>query len=294
MRIAYVQMKIEFGDKEANLRHAADLIAACPADLYVLPELCNTGYLFASRRQTQELAELIPQGPTCQFLADLTRRHNCFLVAGMAEKTCQSLFNSAALFGPHGFIDVYRKIHLFDEEKICFDPGDKPWRIHDLGMARIGMMICFDWMFPEAMRTLALAGADIVCHAANLVMPYCQDAMITRCLENGVFAVTANRVGQDSQGEKSLSFTGKSQIVAPRGVLLHRAGEREPVVFAMEIDPALARVKLINARNDLLGDRRPEFYRISTNPDKPAPNVGGCKGVRHFWTMLHKIKRTSQ
>ena len=122
------------------------------------------------------------------------------------------------------------------------------------------MMVCFDWIFPETMRSLAVLGADIVCHPSNLVLSYCQQTMLSRTLENGVFAITANRFGMDKRPHGELKFTGKSQVVAPKGVLLHRAPSQRTQLFVTEIDIAAARNKSITALNDLMGDRRPEFY----------------------------------
>jgi predicted amidohydrolase len=264
MRIAFVQMNIRFGDKQANLAHAAELIAAHPADLYVLPELCTTGYLFTTGEQAREMAEPIPGGVTCQALCSLASGNRCYIVAGMAESADGRIFNSAVLCGPTGFVAIYRKIHLFDEEKEWFSPGDRPFMVHDIGQARLGLMICFDWIFPEAMRSLALQGADIVCHPANLVLPYCQKAMVTRCLENGLFAVTANRIGMEERPDKRLHFTGGSQITAPRGEILLHAPRLGEMVGIVDIDPLTGRDKALNARNDLLKDRRPEYYATTT------------------------------
>ena len=127
------------------------------------------------------------------------------------------------------------------------------------------MMVCFDWVFPEVARVLALQGADIICHPSNLVLGYCQQTMLTRCLENKVYAITANRFGFDRRPHGNLRFTGRSQIVAPGGTLLHRAASQRNDLFVMDIDPALARDKSITARNEVLQDRRPEFYRILTD-----------------------------
>jgi len=260
MRIGFIQMNIRFGDKQANLEKIARILAREDADLFVLPELCTTGYFFASRQQVGEWAESIPGGPTCGILAEVTRRKNCHLAWGMAESADSRIFNSAVLLGPRGHVATYRKVHLFDEEKVWFDAGDGAFAVHDIGLARIGLMICFDWMFPESMRSLALQGAEIVCHPANLVLPYCQKAMVTRCLENGVFAVTANRIGSEDQGGRGLRYTGGSQIIGPRGEVLARASGRSSAVRVVEVDPAAARQKEITRRNHLLRDRRPDLY----------------------------------
>jgi len=124
------------------------------------------------------------------------------------------------------------------------------------------MMICFDWIFPEIARTLALKGADILCHCTNLVLPFCQDAMVTRCIENRVFAVTSNRVGTESRAGQEFTFTGRSQIVAPRGEILVRAEVEGEGVFVVELDHTLARDKEITAANHIVTDRRPELYEL--------------------------------
>jgi predicted amidohydrolase len=122
-------------------------------------------------------------------------------------------------------------------------------------------MICFDWIFPEAARSLALQGADLIAHPSNLVLPYCHAAMATRALENGVFVATANRVGTEDRAGRSLTFTGGSRVIDPRGRVLAAAGTASEETIVVELDPAAARDKTITAHNDRLGDRRPELYR---------------------------------
>ena len=125
---------------------------------------------------------------------------------------------------------------------------------------KIGMMICFDWIFPELTRTLALKGAQIIAHPSNLVMPYCQSAMVTRCLENRVFAITANRVGRETRGDDDFTFTGKSQVTCVNGNILSAAPMGKPCVETIGIDIHHADNKSINPYNDLLKDRREDFY----------------------------------
>jgi predicted amidohydrolase len=127
--------------------------------------------------------------------------------------------------------------------------------------ARIGLMICFDWAMPEVARLLTLAGADIICHPSNLVLGHCQQAMLTRCLENGVYAVTANRCGGERRPHGSVRFTGGSQVAGPRGELIHRAPAQRRELYLVDIDVRRARDKALTPFNDLLADRRPRFYR---------------------------------
>jgi predicted amidohydrolase len=263
MKIGLYQNKPVFGQIEANVKQAVEDLSRIDADLMVLPELFSSGYQFVSRQEVDSLAEEIPFGSTCQVMKDLARQGDMFIVFGMAEKDGGHLYNSAVLMGPDGCVGKYRKTHLFDAEQDLFEPGDTGLKVFDIKMARVGIMICFDWWFPESARTLALLGSDIICHPSNLVLPYCQQAMLTRSLENGVFSVTVNRVGAESRGGKpQLTFTGGSQIVDTSGQMIKKLSRVKPGLEIVEIEPEKARDKKINARNDRFKDRRPEFYEI--------------------------------
>jgi len=185
------------------------------------------------------------------------------LVAGLPERHANRCYNSAVLVGPSGFLGLYRKAHLFYEETLFFTPGDTGFRVWDIGSANIGIMVCFDWFYPEAARTLAVKGADILCHPSNLVLPHCPDAMVTRCLENHVFSVTANRIGFEARGGKDrLTYIGRSEIVTPQGRVLHRAPSDQEELTILDIDPTEARNKSLTPYNDLLRDRQPHLYEI--------------------------------
>ncbi|MFH1351447.1 MAG: nitrilase-related carbon-nitrogen hydrolase [Pseudomonadota bacterium] len=263
MRVGVYQNYPLFGQVDKNVEHVIQGLDGVEADLIVLPELFNTGYQFVSKEEVAGLAEEIPNGPTCQALMDLSCSRRMFLVFGMAEREGTRFYNSAIVAGPDGFMGKYRKTHLFAEEKEFFKPGDSGFEVFDIGKALIGVMICFDWLFPESARILALLGADLICHPANLVLPHCQEAMITRSLENGVFSATANRVGTESRGGKApLTYTGRSQILDNKGTILTRMGERETGVSVVQIEVGKARDKKITPYNDRLADRRPGLYEI--------------------------------
>lgn len=268
MKVAFIQFEPVFGEIGANIQIIDRLVERIDAELIVLPELCTTGYLFTSHREVEALGEEIPAGRTTEALCRLARLKNSYLVAGLIEKCGEKRYNASVLVGPGGYIATYRKIHLFYEETLWFTPGDLAFSVYDIGICRIGMMICFDWIFPEAARILAIRGADLLCHPSNLVLPYCQGAMVTRCLENRVFAVTANRTGTETRGGKKLTFTGKSQITGPDGNIFCRAGERTEETGVVDIDVQQARVKAVNPYNDLIGSRRTDFYRDLIEPPK--------------------------
>ena len=164
-----------------------------------------------------------PKGVFISHLEDICRNKNAYVVSGVAEKKSSKFFNSSVLIGPEGYISTYRKLHLFDREKLFFEPGNKQLEVYDIGKAKVGLMICFDWIFPETTRILALKGAEIICHSANLVLPYSQTAMLARSVENVVYTITANRIGIEKNDEIDLNFTGQSQITSPRMETLAKA-----------------------------------------------------------------------
>jgi predicted amidohydrolase len=261
MKIGVYQSSPLFGEVDHNIEQAIQALAGLEADLMVLPELFNTGYQFISKEEAETLAEEIPSGKTCQAMIDFAREDETFLVFGMAERDGDHIYNGSAVVGPKGFVGKYRKTHLFAEEKHFFDPGDSGFQVFDLGLARIGVMICFDWWFPESARVLALEGADIICHPVNLVLSQCQQAMTTRSLENGVFSATANRIGSEARGGKPpLIFTGRSQILDCWGSVLTQLSEAETGVSVVDIDVSQARNKKVTPKNDRFADRRPDFY----------------------------------
>jgi predicted amidohydrolase len=261
MKAGFIQFSPEFGKIDTNIDKALSMINNTNADLLVLPELFNTGYLFISRNEARKMAEEIPAGKTTQALLSIAHKKKIHIVAGIAESAGKDLYNSAVLISPKGYVATYRKIHLFNEEKLWFQPGNGCFAVYDIGQCKIGIMICFDWFFPESARILALRGADIICHPSNLVLPYCQDAMVTRCLENNIYVITANRTGREERNDKNLSYTGKSQITSPDARILYRADTQNDEIGIVEIDVQMARNKKINDYNDILADRRVEYYQ---------------------------------
>jgi len=263
MQLAIYQFNPVKGQVEANLKKISRALSRHKADLWVLPELCTTGYVFANLDEVRTLAEDVRTGPTAVTLCALTRQYQTAFVLGMAETSDDQIFNSAVVFDRGERCGVYRKVHLFYEEKKWFSPGTEPPPVIDIQGVKVGIMICFDWAFPEMTRSLALRGAQIIAHPANLVLPYCQDAMLTRSLENRVFTATANRIGSETRPPNySLSFTGRSQITNPLGKRLGRLPADRAGVLIGNIEPGQALDKQFSPMNDIFQDRRPELYRM--------------------------------
>lgn len=265
MIVSCVQSHPTLGEKGANLDGAEEAVLGADADLVVLPELFATGYFFESTEQARQLAEAVPDGPTTQRLGAWARETGATVVAGLAERAGDELFNSAVVVTPNGWLGTYRKTHLYYQETLHFSPGRdgfQVWTVTDRQRRpyRLGVMVCFDWFFPESTRTLALSGADVIAHPSNLVLPHCPAAMPIRALENGVFTATANRVGTDSNGDESLTFVGQSRICSPKAEVLAGATVVDEMTIRAEIDPHQARDTALNRYNDRLGDRRPDLY----------------------------------
>jgi predicted amidohydrolase len=259
-RVAFVQGRPRFGRVAENLDLGLALASKVDADLVVIPELWSTGYVFSSRTEVAALAEDAENGPTARWLVEAARREKRHYIAGFAESARGRFYNSAMLVGPRGVRAVYRKLHLFERERTWFSPGNLPLAVHRVGPARVGILICFDWRFPEAARVLALQGADLIAHPSNLVFPNAQEAMRVRALENRIFTVTANRTGTERRPGGTVPFTGQSQAVDPDGQVIVRAGKAETTARAFGCDLARARRKRITARTPLFSNRRPEHY----------------------------------
>jgi predicted amidohydrolase len=261
-RVAVVQTNPRLGRPAENAARALRLLEKTPADVYVLPELAFSGYNFSARAQALALAEPAGRGAAFEAVADFCRRRKAHAAYGFPERAGRRMFNAAALVGPRGLAGVYRKVHLFGREKLFFSPGDRGFSVWKLPFGRVGLMVCFDWYFPEAVRTLALQGAELVLHPSNLILPHCPEAMRTRCLDSRVYAATADRVGTEPGGDRPLTFIGSSQVVSPRGEVLVRLGRKAEGVGAVSVELSGARDKRLNRYNDLFKDRRPAAYRL--------------------------------
>jgi len=265
MRVAVGQIDLLVGNVEENLvqvRNILEKAEKSDVDILVLPELCNSGYAFKNTSEVNASAELIPEGPVSRELLAWSGGGR-LVVAGICERTQEGLYNSALAVGNGEHLTTYHKIHLFLNEWNWFLPGQEEPPVIEYRGYKFGVMVCFDWAFPEVARILTLKGAQVILHPANLVLPYCQDAMITRSIENRVFTATANRVGT----ERGLTFSGASQITDVKGNRIVTMNSKETGLGWADIDPFLAEDKSITERNDVLADRRPSLYRKITQGD---------------------------
>lgn len=270
MKVACLQMEPRIGQVQANVARSLELLgqaAQAGAQLSVLPELCNTGYVFETRDEALALSEAVPDGPTCKAWMEAARKHSMFIVAGITEREDGKLYNSAVLVGPKGYIGRYRKNHLWGDENKIFAPGNLGVPVFDIGAGRIACAICYDIWFPEIFRLAALQGADMLCVATNWVPMPEQPAhvpMMANILAmggahaNSIFVAAADRIGV----ERGQPFLGNSLIVSHTGWALAGPAslDKEEIIVA-DIDFADARRnRHLTEFNERLRDRRTDLY----------------------------------
>ena len=260
MKVGFMQLAPVLGSVDRTIRKIDDLLEDVRGvDILVLPELCNSGYNFESRNQAWETSESTNKSVFISYVESVCRRHQLHVVTGFNEREGSSLYNSAVLVGPDGYLGKYRKLHLYLNERDHFTPGDVGLPVFDIGSCRIGMLICFDWLFPEIWRVLALKDIDLICHPSNLVNPgRAHKAVVAHALCNRIHIVTANRTG--SEGD--LTFGGCSTVIVPSGEVLVQASPSKEEVKSVSINTSLSRDKMITSRNHVLTDRRPEEYGL--------------------------------
>ena len=269
VKIASIQMEPRFGDKKENLNRILNMIneaADNGANVIVLPELCNTGYMFNSLEEAISLSEEIPAGPTSQTWIKVAKERNIFLAAGIAEIDGNDLYNSAVLIGPDGYIGTHRKICLWDEERLFFEWGNLGNQVFSTRIGRISVLICYDMWFPENWRNCALGGADLVLVPANLVyypnLPYGVGNMgvflamgAAHC--NNYFVAVSDRVGT----ERGCKFPGNSLITNKSGrPIAGPAGMEEEVIIYADVNLSDARRKQWTRFSNPILDRRVDMW----------------------------------
>jgi predicted amidohydrolase len=258
IKVSVIQFQPALADPEENIRRLSPLFDSVRGSrIVVLPELSNSGYNFKGYDEAQKYSEVIGNGGLFQdFLLGEAKARNIVIVSGINERDGDKLFNTAILVGSEGVIGKYRKAHLFMNEKDIFQKGNLGFPIFDLGDIKIGMMICFDYLFPEPWRMMAEKGADIVCHPSNLLTMNAHHCLPGLSLMNRMYIATANRYGT----EGDITFSGLSVITEPSGVITCMASAGNSEIISAEIDPEISRNKMITARNHVFYDRRPEIY----------------------------------
>lgn len=269
LRLAVIQSNPQFGNVDENLHRLRALVENVDADVFVFTELCSTGYFFQTRQEALSFGEDF-QGPTVSFFKELAEQKQAVVHGGFVHRTDDHVYNASALVTPTVLNEpvVYHKTHLFYKEKHCFDQGNTGFLVHrdERRDCAFGLMICYDWRFPEAARSLMVQGADIALCPSNLVTDAWHKVMPARAIENKMYMAVANRWGTEMRGGEELLFKGLAAVHAYNGETLEMAKAEGDTVLVTEIYPQKTRDKSFNDLNDVQFDRRPDMYTALTEP----------------------------
>ncbi|MCH2545568.1 MAG: nitrilase family protein [Alphaproteobacteria bacterium] len=258
------------GKKSDNLKKSIEMIteaASNGANLIVLPELCNSGYVFETREEAFALSENIPLGESCKSWSNVCEKLGVHIVAGINERSGDLLYNSSVVLGPNGYVGTFRKIHLWNEENLFFEPGDLGFPVFKTPIGRISCHICYDSWFPESFRLAALQGADIVCVSTNWVpipgQEKNREAMANILVMgaahvNSIFIAAADRIGT----ERGQPFIGQSIIANYTGWPIGgpASKDKEEIIYAEANLSDARRKRNWNEYNQPLRDRRKDVY----------------------------------
>jgi N-carbamoylputrescine amidase len=268
VRIALVQQRAT-PEREANVVRglaAVRAAAARGAQLVAFAELAFDPFHPRCRcaGDRLQLAEPIP-GPTTERFAALARELGLVVVLNLYERAGERAFDASPVLDADGsLLGVTRMLHVTQYEGFFeqdyYDPGDRGLPVYATAAGRVGVAICYDRHFPEAMRALALGGAElVVVPQAGTVGEWPEGLyeaeLRVASFQNGYYAALANRVGE----EETLAFAGESFVCAPDGTVVARGGRGTEQIVVADLD--LAACASSHARTLFLRDRRPELYR---------------------------------
>lgn len=272
VRVACCQFAtdVEHPDQSAlRTREAIAEAVTAGAQIVVVPELSNSGYVFASEEEARAAA-IAPEDPVLEGWAAEARRGDAVVIGGFCELGADGrLYNSSAIVDGDGVKAVYRKLHLWNEENRWFAPGEQPAPVVPTRHGRIGLAVCYDVEFPELTRGLALGGAELIALPTNWPhddappdgRPILHSLATITAYFSKVFVAVADRCGT----ERGLEFEGGSVIAGPDGGL--RAGpvaDRGPAILYADCDLTQARDKRTGERNDAFADRRADRYESAS------------------------------
>lgn len=285
--VAAVQMKCS-KSVEKNIAHAEELVrqaAAKGAEIVLLPELFERPYFCQERRyEYYEYAQTAEENPAVRHFSRVAAELGIVIPVSFYEKEVNNTYNSVAVLDADGKnLGIYRKTHIPDDhyyqEKFYFTPGDTGFRVFQTRFGTIGIGICWDQWFPEAARSMALLGAELLFYPTAIGSePILEcDSMLhwRRCMQghsaaNLMPVIAANRIGletvepsEENGGQtSSLTFYGSSFLTDETGELFKSASRDKEEILEKEYD--LDELSAKRLEWGLFRDRRPEYYSIIT------------------------------
>lgn len=266
MNITIIQNSPQLFKLKENKDDIISKINQSNSDIIVFPELSTSGYFFQNRNEVLKIA-LSSDDQFFEKIQTISTKKNQIICLGFAEvenkNRLTKLYNSAILIFPNPQLKyVYRKTHLFYKERYCFEEGNTGFNViyDESNGIKIGLMICYDWRFPESARALALKGADLILCPSNLVTELWTKVMPARAIENKVFLAVANRIGTEIRNEETLIFNGNSAFYDTNGNMLTSFSDNNLDEQTIQFDYMESRNKKFNSINDIFIDRRDKWY----------------------------------
>ena len=265
-------------DREENLQKAEGLVrqaAEQGAQIILLQELFETQYFCQTQNFAyMDLARPLSENPAVKRLSVLAKETETVIPVSFFERYGNTAFNSVAVLDADGSVlGVYRKTHIPDglpyAEKFYFTPGDTGFRVWNTRYGRIGVGICWDQWFPEAARSMALLGAELLCYPTAIgsepTLGIDSKAHWQRCMQgqaaaNLVPVLASNRIGTETEGESSMTFYGSSFITDETGGIVEEADRTTETLLVHTFD--LDQTALRRREWGVFRDRRPEMYGI--------------------------------
>ena len=275
VKVAATQMSCSWNGEEV-LDKAEKLVrkaAAEGANIILLQELFETPY-FCQKQKFEyfDLAKPLSENAAVKRFTDVAKELQVVLPISFYEKAGNTAFNTIAIIDADGTIlGTYRKTHIPDglpyAEKFYFTPGDTGFKVWKTKYADIGVGICWDQWFPEAARSMALLGAELLFYPTAIgseptlnidSKPHWQHAMQGHAAANIMPVIASNRIGTETDDESSMTFYGSSFIADQTGTIVEEADRETESVLVHEFD--LDAIAQMRREWGVFRDRRPEMY----------------------------------
>lgn len=275
VKVAATQMSCSWNGEEV-LDRAEKLVreaAAEGANIILLQELFETPY-FCQKQKFEyfDLAKPLSENAAVKRFTEVAKELQVVLPISFYEKAGNTAFNTIAIVDADGTIlGTYRKTHIPDglpyAEKFYFTPGDTGFKVWKTRYADIGVGICWDQWFPEAARSMALLGAELLFYPTAIgseptlnidSKPHWQHAMQGHAAANIMPVIASNRIGIETDDESSMTFYGSSFIADQTGTIVEEADRETEAVLVHEFD--LDAIAQMRREWGVFRDRRPEMY----------------------------------
>lgn len=275
VKVAATQMSCSW-NREEVLDKAEKLVRKATAEganIILLQELFETPY-FCQKQKFEyfDLAKPLSENAAVKRFTEVAKELQVVLPISFYEKAGNTAFNTIAIIDADGTIlGTYRKTHIPDglpyAEKFYFTPGDTGFKVWKTKYADIGVGICWDQWFPEAARSMALLGAELLFYPTAIgseptlnidSKPHWQHAMQGHAAANIMPVIASNRIGTETDDESSMTFYGSSFIADQTGTIVEEADRETESVLVHEFD--LDAIAQMRREWGVFRDRRPEMY----------------------------------